>query len=170
MRIDRLEHVQLAMPPGGEALARAFYGGVLEIPEIPKPPDLAKRGGCWYALASRLAVSRTGCRLAVGPISAFAPAPGLGSSDTAIATANNSTARSASSRSSTTRKNAPTAGSRRSRTAPIARRREAQLLQLYGIDPLTVAQQCGTSMLMIEKYYFKFISNAMRERLNAIAR
>jgi catechol 2,3-dioxygenase-like lactoylglutathione lyase family enzyme len=48
MRIDRLEHVQLAMPPGGEALARAFYGGVLEIPEIPKPPDLAKRGGCWF--------------------------------------------------------------------------------------------------------------------------
>jgi catechol 2,3-dioxygenase-like lactoylglutathione lyase family enzyme len=48
MRIDRLEHVQLAMPPGGEALARAFYSGVLEIPEIPKPPDLAKRGGCWF--------------------------------------------------------------------------------------------------------------------------
>lgn len=48
MRIDRLEHVQLAMPPGGEALARAFYGGVLEIPEIPKPPNLAKRGGCWF--------------------------------------------------------------------------------------------------------------------------
>ena len=48
MRIDRLEHVQLAMPPGGEALARAFYGGVLEIPGIPKPPNLAKRGGCWF--------------------------------------------------------------------------------------------------------------------------
>ncbi len=48
MRIDRLEHVQVAMPPGGEALARAFYGGVLEIPEVPKPPNLAKRGGCWF--------------------------------------------------------------------------------------------------------------------------
>jgi hypothetical protein len=48
MRIDRLEHVQLAMPPGGEALARVFYGDVLEIPEIPKPPNLAKRGGCWF--------------------------------------------------------------------------------------------------------------------------
>jgi catechol 2,3-dioxygenase-like lactoylglutathione lyase family enzyme len=48
MRIDRLEHVQLAMPPGGEALARAFYGGVLGIPEVPKPPELAKRGGCWF--------------------------------------------------------------------------------------------------------------------------
>ena len=48
--------------------------------------------------------------------------------------------------------------------------RISELLQVYGIDPLTVAQQCGTSMLMIEKYYFKFISNAMREKLNAIAR
>ncbi len=48
--------------------------------------------------------------------------------------------------------------------------RISELLQVYGIDPLTVAQQCGTSMLMIEKYYFKFISNAMREKLNAIAK
>ena len=48
MRIDRLEHVQLAMPPGGEALARAFYSGILEIPEVPKPPNLANRGGCWF--------------------------------------------------------------------------------------------------------------------------
>lgn len=48
MRIDRLEHVQLAMPPGDEALARAFYSDVLGIPEIPKPPNLAKRGGCWF--------------------------------------------------------------------------------------------------------------------------
>jgi len=48
--------------------------------------------------------------------------------------------------------------------------RISELLQLYGIDPLTVAQQCGTSILMIEKYYFKFISNAMREKLNAIAK
>jgi catechol 2,3-dioxygenase-like lactoylglutathione lyase family enzyme len=48
MRIDRLEHVQLAMPAGGEAQARAFYSGVLGIPEIDKPPILAKRGGCWF--------------------------------------------------------------------------------------------------------------------------
>lgn len=48
MRIDRLEHVQLAMPAGGESLARAFYEGVLGIPETPKPPNLAKRGGCWF--------------------------------------------------------------------------------------------------------------------------
>jgi catechol 2,3-dioxygenase-like lactoylglutathione lyase family enzyme len=48
MTILRIEHVQLAIPVGGEALARAFYTGVLGIPEIPKPPHLAKRGGCWF--------------------------------------------------------------------------------------------------------------------------
>jgi hypothetical protein len=48
MTILRIEHVQLAMPAGGEELARAFYTGGLGIPEIPKPPHLAKRGGCWF--------------------------------------------------------------------------------------------------------------------------
>jgi hypothetical protein len=51
MRVDRLEHVQLAMPVGGEALARAFYGGILGIPEMPKSPDLAARAGCWFERA-----------------------------------------------------------------------------------------------------------------------
>lgn len=36
------------MPPGGEDRAREFYDGVLGIPEIPKPVDMAKRGGCWF--------------------------------------------------------------------------------------------------------------------------
>ncbi len=48
MRIVSLDHVQLAMPAGGEAEARAFYAEALGIPERPKPPDLAKRGGCWF--------------------------------------------------------------------------------------------------------------------------
>lgn len=48
MRIVGLDHVQLAMPPGGEERARAFYGGVLGLPEAPKPPALAARGGCWF--------------------------------------------------------------------------------------------------------------------------
>jgi catechol 2,3-dioxygenase-like lactoylglutathione lyase family enzyme len=48
MKISRIEHVQLAMPAGGENLARAFYGQLLGIPEVPKPPNLAKRGGCWF--------------------------------------------------------------------------------------------------------------------------
>ena len=48
MRIVRLDHVQLAMPPGGEGLARAFFSEALGIPEVPKPPELARRGGCWF--------------------------------------------------------------------------------------------------------------------------
>jgi catechol 2,3-dioxygenase-like lactoylglutathione lyase family enzyme len=48
MRIKRIEHVQLAMPAGGEDRARAFYKEMLGIAETPKPPNLAKRGGCWF--------------------------------------------------------------------------------------------------------------------------
>ena len=44
----RLDHVQLAMPPGGEARAEAFYAGVLGLERIPKPEPLAARGGCWF--------------------------------------------------------------------------------------------------------------------------
>jgi hypothetical protein len=36
------------MPAGGEDLARAFYGDMLGIQEVPKPAILAKRGGCWF--------------------------------------------------------------------------------------------------------------------------
>jgi len=52
MRIVALHHVQLAMPPGGEAQARAFYEGVLGIPEVLKPANLAVRGGCWFERGS----------------------------------------------------------------------------------------------------------------------
>ena len=48
MRIVAFDHVQLAMPAGREDEARKFYAGALGIPEVPKPPDLAKRGGCWF--------------------------------------------------------------------------------------------------------------------------
>jgi catechol 2,3-dioxygenase-like lactoylglutathione lyase family enzyme len=43
-----IDHVQLAMPPGGEEVAREFYRDLLGMAEIPKPPELAKRGGCWF--------------------------------------------------------------------------------------------------------------------------
>jgi catechol 2,3-dioxygenase-like lactoylglutathione lyase family enzyme len=43
-----IHHVQLACPPGSEAVLRAFYDGVLGLGEIPKPPALAARGGCWF--------------------------------------------------------------------------------------------------------------------------
>ena len=48
MPVDGLDHVQLAMPAGGEDDARAFYRGLLGITEVPKPPHLAARGGCWF--------------------------------------------------------------------------------------------------------------------------
>ena len=48
MPIVAIEHVQLAMPPGMERTAREFYEGLLGIPEVPKPPELAKRGGAWF--------------------------------------------------------------------------------------------------------------------------
>jgi catechol 2,3-dioxygenase-like lactoylglutathione lyase family enzyme len=41
-------HVQLAMPTGRESDAAAFYCDVLGFEQIPKPPDLAARGGCWF--------------------------------------------------------------------------------------------------------------------------
>jgi hypothetical protein len=42
-----LDHVQLAMPPGAEDIARGFYVGLLGMIEIPKPAALASRGGLW---------------------------------------------------------------------------------------------------------------------------
>ena len=48
MRIIGIEHVQLAMPRGEEHRARNFYSGILGIPEVPKPAELAKRGGVWF--------------------------------------------------------------------------------------------------------------------------
>ena len=48
MSVERIDHVQLAMPLGGEDAARVFYGDLLGLPEKAKPPELAKRGGCWF--------------------------------------------------------------------------------------------------------------------------
>jgi catechol 2,3-dioxygenase-like lactoylglutathione lyase family enzyme len=44
-----IDHVQLAMPPGGEDRARGFFGALLGMREVPKPAELAQRGGCWFA-------------------------------------------------------------------------------------------------------------------------
>ena len=51
MSILSIDHIQLAMPAGEEARARAFYIGQLGFAEIPKPPELAKRGGAWFQSA-----------------------------------------------------------------------------------------------------------------------
>ena len=60
--ITGLDHVQVAAPPGCEAEARAFYGGLLGLAERPKPPALAARGGVWFGV------------LHVGVAADFAPA------------------------------------------------------------------------------------------------
>ncbi|HXC84970.1 MAG TPA: VTT domain-containing protein [Trebonia sp.] len=44
-----IHHVQLACPAGSEPALREFYGGVLGLAELQKPPVLAARGGCWFS-------------------------------------------------------------------------------------------------------------------------
>jgi catechol 2,3-dioxygenase-like lactoylglutathione lyase family enzyme len=48
MTVSGVHHVQLAMPPGGEREATAFYEELLGIPRVTKPPHLEARGGCWF--------------------------------------------------------------------------------------------------------------------------
>ncbi|HEY2900912.1 MAG TPA: VOC family protein [Polyangia bacterium] len=48
MTIVAIDHVQLAMPAGREAEARAFYVDLLGLTETPRPPELAQRGGAWF--------------------------------------------------------------------------------------------------------------------------
>lgn len=56
-----LDHVQVAAPPGCEPAARAFYGELLGLAELRKPPALTGRGGAWFALGG-------GCQLHVGVV------------------------------------------------------------------------------------------------------
>lgn len=64
--IKGIHHVQIACPPGSEDKMRAFYGSVLGLPEIPKPPLLAVRGGCWFQVGPQ--------ELHCGAEAAFVPA------------------------------------------------------------------------------------------------
>ena len=43
-----IHHVMVAIPVGGEAAARAYYGELLGLPEVPKPENMAARGGLWF--------------------------------------------------------------------------------------------------------------------------
>nr|WP_249012405.1 orotate phosphoribosyltransferase [Conexibacter sp. DBS9H8] len=61
-----LDHVQLAAPSGCEEEARRFFGELLGLPEIEKPPLLRGRGGVWFALGSQ--------QLHIGVQESFAPA------------------------------------------------------------------------------------------------
>ena len=65
MDIAGIDHIQLAMPAGREAEARAFYGGLLGLPELAKPGPLQARGGCWFAVP--------GSQLHLGVEEGFAP-------------------------------------------------------------------------------------------------
>ena len=47
-----IDHVQLAMPPGGEESASGFYQGLLGLERRLKPEALARRGGCWFSNGS----------------------------------------------------------------------------------------------------------------------
>ncbi len=73
LTVTAIDHVQLAAPPGCEGAARAFYGELLGLVELPKPEALASRGGCWFRAG--------GQELHVGVEQAFVPArkahPGL---------------------------------------------------------------------------------------------
>jgi len=68
-----LDHVQLAAPRGCEDAARAFYGDVLGMQELPKPAEIRGRGGVWFAAGEQ--------ELHIGVEEPFAPArkahPGL---------------------------------------------------------------------------------------------
>jgi catechol 2,3-dioxygenase-like lactoylglutathione lyase family enzyme len=48
MRVIAIDHVQLAIPPGGEPAARAFYSEVLGFVEVPRPEAMRSRGGLWF--------------------------------------------------------------------------------------------------------------------------
>jgi catechol 2,3-dioxygenase-like lactoylglutathione lyase family enzyme len=50
MTVRSIDHVQLAMPAGGEERAAAFYEALLGIPRVAKPAHLAARGGCWFEI------------------------------------------------------------------------------------------------------------------------
>lgn len=64
--ITGIDHVQVAIPAGSEAVARSFYGGLLDMTEVPKPAALAGRGGCWFTSGSAV--------LHLGVETPFAPA------------------------------------------------------------------------------------------------
>jgi catechol 2,3-dioxygenase-like lactoylglutathione lyase family enzyme len=52
VKVRGIDHVQIAMPSGGEELGRKFYGELLGLAEIPKPAKLASRGGLWFHCGS----------------------------------------------------------------------------------------------------------------------
>ncbi len=66
MDVIGLDHVQLAAPRGCEDDARRFFGELLGLSEIEKPPTLRARGGVWFSVGSQ--------QLHVGVQEPFSPA------------------------------------------------------------------------------------------------
>ncbi len=52
-KVSRIDHIQIAAPPGCEAAAQEFYGKLLGMEAIGKPAALRDRGGCWFACADQ---------------------------------------------------------------------------------------------------------------------
>jgi catechol 2,3-dioxygenase-like lactoylglutathione lyase family enzyme len=79
MPVLGFDHVQIAIPRGAEEEARAFYGGLLGLEELPKPEPLRARGGVWFRAGEH--------ELHLGVEEPFAPArkahPGLVADDLA---------------------------------------------------------------------------------------
>ena len=48
LRVSHFDHIQIAAPEGCESAAREFYGSILGMQEVEKPPVLRARGGCWF--------------------------------------------------------------------------------------------------------------------------
>jgi [ribosomal protein S5]-alanine N-acetyltransferase len=61
-----LDHVQLAMPRGGEERARTFWRDLLGLREVPRPAEMAGRPGMWF--------ERGAVRVHVGVEEDFRPA------------------------------------------------------------------------------------------------
>jgi catechol 2,3-dioxygenase-like lactoylglutathione lyase family enzyme len=73
-RLTGIHHIQLAMPVGEEDAGRRFYGDILGLSEIPKPSELAPRGGIWFRsgeLEVHLGVERADFRPATKAHPAF---------------------------------------------------------------------------------------------------
>ena len=77
MTITGIDHVQVAAPAECEDAARAFYGALLGLEELPKPEPLRARGGCWFRAGAQ--------ELHVGVEDPFVPSrkahPGLVTAD-----------------------------------------------------------------------------------------
>lgn len=48
MTLRAIDHVQIAIPVGGEERARPFWRDLLGLTEVAKPAEMAKRGGAWF--------------------------------------------------------------------------------------------------------------------------